>query len=392
MTRHSLEVADIVRAHAADLEKVRNGRLSGAERKVLRDLAACRTAACGGHVQRCDTCHHIKIAYNSCRNRHCPKCQELARTEWVADRQRELLPVDYFHVVFTLPHELAPLALQNKAVLYDLLFRTAAETLQHVARRPKHLGAEIGFLAVLHTWGQTLDLHPHVHCVVPGGGLSPDQSRWVPGRAGFFLPVRVLSRLFRGKFLSALKDLHERSRLTSLGQLAHLQDAASFRTYLAPLYRKEWVVYCKPPFSGPLAVYKYLARYTHRVAISNSRLLALKDGKVSFTWKDYANGSQQRVMTLGAVEFLRRFLLHILPKGFVRIRHYGFLANRCREQKVTLCRRLLQARAVSAEESKPREQATRCPRCQRGTLVCILLFGPGQPIPDLSSIAAHDTS
>ena len=391
MTRHDLEVADVVRAHAADLNRVRNGRLSGAERKVLRDLAACRTAACGGHVQRCSDCHHLKVAYNSCRNRHCPKCQELARAEWVAERQRELLPTQYFHVVFTLPHELATLALQNKAVLYDLLFRTAAETLKQVARRPEYLGAEIGFLAVLHTWGQTLDLHPHVHCVVPGGGLSPDRSRWVSCRRDFFLPVRVLSRLFRGKFLSALKDLHEHGRLTFFGRLEQLQDAASFRTYLAPLYKKEWVVYCKPPFSGPLAVYKYLARYTHRVAISNSRLLALDDGKVSFTWKDYANGAKQRLMSLSAVEFLRRFLLHILPKGFVRIRHYGFLANRCREQRVALCRRFLQAGAASTEESKPRERATRCPRCRRGTLICILLFRPGDLIPNVSTVAP-DTS
>ena len=262
MTRHDLEVADVVRAHAADLNRVRNGRLSGAERKVLRDLAACRTAACGGHVQRCSDCHHLKVAYNSCRNRHCPKCQELARAEWVAERQRELLPTQYFHVVFTLPHELATLALQNKAVLYDLLFRTAAETLKQVARRPEYLGAEIGFLAVLHTWGQTLDLHPHVHCVVPGGGLSPDGSRWVACRRGFFLPVKVLGRLFRGKFLAALRDAFDKGQLHFQGNIAQLSNRREFRRWVGPAYDCDWVVYAKPPFDGPAHVLKYLSRYT----------------------------------------------------------------------------------------------------------------------------------
>ena len=305
------------------------------------DIAACRTAALGGHVEECDRCGHQQIAYNSCRNRHCPKCQATAAAQWLEAREAELLPVEYFHVVFTLPAALGPIALQNPRVVYGLLFRAAAETLQQIAADPKHLGAEIGFLAVLHTWGQNLEHHPHVHCVVPGGGLSPDGSRWVACRPGFFLPVRVLSRVFRGKFLALLRAAFDQGKLSFHGKLGALADAGEFRRRLAASAQTEWVVYAKPPFGGPEQVLKYLARYTHRVAISNRRLVALEDGEVTFHWKDYAHGGGQKTMTLKAIEFIRRFLLHVLPSGFVRIRHYGFLANRVCREKLALCRALL---------------------------------------------------
>ena len=393
MGRPHLEVADIVRRHEADLRAARNGRISAAERKVLHHLAACRTSACGGHVQRCDACQHLKIAYNSCRNRHCPKCQELARAQWVEDRRQELLPVPYFHLVFSIPHELSSLALQNKKVVYGILFRAATQTLQEIARDPKHLGAEIGCLAVLHTWGQTLSVHPHIHCVVPGGGLSPDRRRWVACRRGFFLPVRVLGSLFRGKFLHALQEAFRAGQLAFHGSISHLRDVDAFYRFLGPLYKKKWVVYSKAPFGGPEQVYKYLARYTHRVAIANSRLVSLHDGKVTFTWKDYAHGSRQRIMVLGAVDFLGRFLRHLLPKGFQRIRHAGFLANRCRKKNLALCRQLLRVEPPALRDDTdvtPREAATRCPQCKVGVLVCILVFRPGEPLPH--GFGGYDTS
>ena len=294
MTRTRFEVAEVFRQHGDAFLKRYGGALTPEQRRALGDIAACRTAALGGHLEECDRCGHRQIAYNSCRNRHCPKCQATAAAEWMADREAELLPVEYFHVVFTLPTALGPIALQNPRVVYGLLFRTSAETLQQIAADPRHLGAEIGFLAVLHTWGQNLQHHPHVHCVVPGGGLSPDGSRWVPCRPGFFLPVRVLSRLFRGKFLARLQDAFDRGMLSFHGSIAALADPVEFQRRLAASAQTEWVVYAKPPFGGPEQVLKYLARYTHRVAISNSRLTALEGDEVAFLWKDYAHKARQK--------------------------------------------------------------------------------------------------
>jgi hypothetical protein len=394
-----MEVADIVRAHGEAFVASRGGKIPTEQRRIMRDITVCRTAALGGHVEQCDRCGHRVIAYNSCRNRHCPKCHASAGAEWVADRERDLLPVEYFHVVFTVPEEVAVIALQNKKVVYEILFRTAAETLRRIAADPKHLGAEIGLLAVLHTWGQNLRHHPHVHCIVPGGGPAPDGTSWVPCRPGFFLPVKVLSRLFRGKFLHRLKAAHAEGKLTFHGRVEALRNPESFRVYLAPLYRREWVVYAKPPFGSPAQVLKYLGRYTHRVAISNRRLIGMKDGNVSFVWKDYAAGCRQRVMTISAVEFLRRFLLHVLPKGFVRIRYYGFMANRCRKEKIALCRQLLAPQPASEsdvidEDRGPQTTSgaspQKCPACREGTLVCILTFEAGRSPPILrpASLAA----
>ena len=348
------------------------------EKRVLQSLAACRTAALGGHVETCDLCGHRQQAYNSCRDRHCPKCQAGARAAWLEDRRDELLDVEYFHVVFTIPAEIAKVALQNKRVVYGILFETAAATLQEIAATPKHLGARLGFLCVLHTWGQNLLHHPHVHCVVPGGGLSPDGTSWISCRPGFFLPVRVLSRVFRGKFLQRLRQAYAKGELQFHGSLEALGTAAGFARLVDEAYRKEWVVYAKPPFGGPEQVLKYLARYTHRVAISNDRLLSLEQGQVTFRWKDYAADSRSKVMTLSAVEFLRRFLLHVLPRGFVRIRHYGFLANTHRQEKLELCRKLIrQAKsepapaAIEAQENKSdiESPSHACPLCGLGQMV-----------------------
>jgi hypothetical protein len=380
MTRPRIEVADVFRQHAdAFLDRHGEGT-SQEQRRVLHDVTACRTAELGGHVEQCDRCGHRQVAYNSCRNRHCPKCQANAAADWMEARQAELLPVEYFHLVFTLPANLNPIALQNPRVVYGLLFRAASETLQQVAADPDHLGAEIGFLAILHTWGQNLQHHPHVHCVVPGGGLSPDASRWIACRPGFFLPVRVLSRVFRGKFLSLLRTAFDRGRLAFHGKLGHLADPAEFQRQLAVSARTEWVVHAKPPFGGPQQVLKYLARYTHRVAISNNRLVAMEGDQVSFRWKDYAHAGKQKVMTLKAVEFIRRFLLHVLPAGFVRIRHYGFLANRVCRDKLKLCRTLLATitQPVAAEPVpepnkavERRPKAHTCPDCGKGRMIII---------------------
>ncbi len=374
MVRQALEVADVVRAHGAAFAVSRGGRVSGAENRVLHAMTVCRTAALGGHVDACDQCGHEVITYNSCRNRHCPKCQASASATWLADRQSELLPVEYFHVVFTMPCEVAAIAMQNKKVVYNILFRSSSETLREIAADPKHLGARIGVLSVLHTWGQNLGHHPHIHCVVPGGGISPDGKRWVACKPGFFLPVRVLSRLFRSKLLDEIGRSFDAGSLEFHGSLAHLEDPSNFRSYLRPLYDKDWMVYAKPPFGSPDCVLKYLARYTHRVAISNRRLLRMESGKVTFAWKDYAHGSRRGAMTLSAVEFIRRFLLHVLPKGFVRIRHQGFLANRHRKEKVALCRELLAAADPSTplaiSPDMPREDpAPECPMCRKGRLV-----------------------
>src|SRR5437870_2672400 len=323
MGRPPLEVADLIRiAGDAFIERSRQW-IRWKHVKVLLAIRRCRTAALGGHLDECTRCGHRAISYNSCRNRHCPKCQTAARERWIAARQRELLPTRYVHVVFTLPRELAPLTLQNKKVVYDLLFRASAETLLEVARDPKHLGAEIGFFSVLHTWSQKLELHPHVHCVVPAGGLSADRTRWIKLRYDFFLPVKLLGRVFRGKFHEALKRAFHDGKLTFHGDLKLLAQPKTFAAWLRPLFRKDWVVYAKRPFGGPEHVLRYLGRYTHRVAISNSRLVALANGYVTFRWRDSAHGNNKRLMTLPVDEFLRRFLLHLLPRGFMRIRNFG---------------------------------------------------------------------
>lgn len=375
--RPQLEVGDVIRAHGQEYLDATGSSVTLAQERVLRDLAACRTAALGGHLEVCTDCGHERPAYDSCRNRHCPKCQASNRRKWYEAREGDLLPVEYFHVVFTVPQAIARVALQNKRVVYQILFRSSADTLRQIAADPKHLGAEIGLLSVLHTWGQTLTHHPHVHCVVPGGGLSPDGSRWISCPKGFFLPVKVLSPVFRGKFLEALRKAFDAGRLSLDGQLAHLNDPKAFHTYLSSTHKSDWVVYSKPPFGGPEQVLKYLARYTHRVAISNWRIVSLEDGKVSFTWKDYANGNRRRIMTLKASEFLRRFLLHVLPTGFVRIRHYGFLANRARAAKLQLCRDLLgvsygganlSAAEPDATTTEDSEYSSRCPRCNQGRM------------------------
>ena len=367
MNRPSFEVADIVRAAGQRFIDKNGSWLTGLHRKVLFAIECCRTAALGGHKDRCARCGYKAISYNSCRNRHCPKCQTNAREKWLTARRRELLEVPYVHVVFTLPHELASLAYYNKKLLYGLLFRASAATLLEVAADPKHLGAEIGFLSVLHTWGQNLLHHPHVHCVIPAGGLSPDHQRWVRPRYAFFLPVKVLSRVFRGKFVDELKRMFRNGELRLPGPLKPLAREKVFRSFLRGLFRQDWVVYSKPPFGGPHHVLQYLARYTHRVAISNHRIVNFADGKVTFHWKDYAHGSRKRLMTLSMEEFLRRFLLHWLPRGFVRIRFFGFLANRRRANLLPLCRQLLAMRAPEslpyAETRLAKQAAWSCPHC-----------------------------
>jgi hypothetical protein len=385
MTQHRLEVADVFRSYGPAFLDGFGASLSGEQRRVLHDVTFCRTAVLGGHVEECDHCGHQLIAYNSCRNRHCPKCQATAAAQWMEARAAELLPVEYFHVVFTLPSALGPIALQNPRKVYGFLFRAAAETLQQIAADPKHLGAEIGLLAILHTWGQNLQHHPHVHCVVPGGGLALDGSRWVSCRPGFFLPVRVLSRVFRGKFLALLRSAFERGHLSFHGRLSAMSHAGEFQHRLALSARTEWVVYAKPPFGGPEQVLKYLARYTHRVAINNQRLVDLEDGKVRFHWKDYAHQGAQKTMSLRAVEFIRRFLLHVLPSGFVRIRHYGFLANRVCQEKLALCRNLIGVETAPEsitsdpsvapkETDEPRQAANVCPSCGEGRMVIVEVF------------------
>jgi hypothetical protein len=357
-----VEVADVLQAQG-DRFLNRHPWLSVQQRTVLRALTRCRTAALGGHVDHCDACGHRAISYNSCRNRHCPKCQAQARDRWLAARERELLDVSYVHVVFTLPHALDPLCRRNAARLYHLLFRASAATLLEVAAAPKHLGAAIGFLSILHTWGQTLVRHPHVHCVVPAGGFSLDYQRWVhPKYAGFFLPVKVLSRVFRGKFVEGLRRAYARGELDLSGATAVLREPAHWHTFVDGLFHTDWVVYAKPAFGGPAAVLRYLGRYTHRVAISNHRLIAFDGERITFQWKDYARDGQRRTMTLTAMEFLRRFVQHVLPRGFVRIRQFGFLANHCRAARLTLARRLLRP-LPSLGTARPMASAWTCPRC-----------------------------
>jgi predicted Zn-ribbon and HTH transcriptional regulator len=375
MTRPTLEVADIIRAAGDGFIERNRKHLAWPHLKVLQAIRNCRTAALGGHLDRCSKCGHQAISYNSCRNRHCPKCQTNARENWLEKRATDLLPVSYFHLVFTIPHELSPIALQNKKLIYDLLFRSAAETLQTVAADPKHLGASIGCLAVLHTWGQNLLHHPHIHCLIPAGGLSPDRSQWISAPKGFFLPVRVLSAVFRGKFVDGFGRLFEAGKLGFHGSLSGLTHRKMFRRFVRQLFRQKWVVYAKRPFGGPEHVLQYLARYTHRVAISNHRLISFEEGKVTFRWKDYAHGNKKRKMTLTSDEFLRRFLLHILPRGFVRIRSFGFLANRSRRNLMPLCHRLLtetdsvQSPAASGK-AEPAAHFWSCPFCGGPMLIC----------------------
>jgi len=382
MARSGPEVADIFRCYGEAYRAHHDASLSTAQRRVMTAIELCRTAALGGHVEACDQCSHRRIAFNSCRDRHCPRCQSLARAQWLEDRRAELLDTQYFHVVFTLPEPIAAIAYQNKALAYGLLFRATAETLRTIAADPRHLGAEIGFFAVLHTWGQNLLHHPHLHCVVPGGGFSPDRTRWIACKPGFFLPVRVLSRLFRRLFLQHLERGFDAGQLKFFSDLQALSERDAFRRYLAPLRKAEWVIYAKPPFAGPEQVLDYVGRYTHRVAISNNRLVAIEDGKVAFRWKDY----RQKVMAVAADEFIRRFLLHVLPKGFHRIRYYGFLGNRYRAQKLACCRDLLGMPVPEPSDSRPEKDyrdryedltghsLRQCPACHHGQMIVIEVF------------------
>jgi hypothetical protein len=403
VTRHRPDVADVVRSAGAAYLARYGSVTSAAQRRVLRDVVQCRTAALGGHRMRCDGCGHETLAYNSCRNRHCPTCQATARATWLAARQHDLLPVPYFHVVFTLPDDLGPVLVQNPRRLYAWLFRAAATTLLRLGHDPKHLGATLGFLMVLHTWGQNLHFHPHVHVVVAGGGLSPDGTRWIPCRDRFFLPVRVLSRLFRTTFLRGLAEDVERGRVTFHGRLEGLRCPTAWHTWLRRLRTKSWVVYAKPPFGGPDQVLKYLARYTHRVAISNGRLVSLDGDTVHFRAKDYAHGHRWRTLHLDAVEFLRRFLLHVLPSGFVRIRYYGFLAHRHRRRRLAHIRRHLETVTTTPAAPAPParlvppdlaptmlpDEAPRCPRCHRGRLRTVETIPPTVPY---RSFPGWDTS
>jgi Putative transposase/Transposase zinc-binding domain len=386
VSRPSLEVADIFHRHGAAWRTAHAGHLSLGQMKVMSAIESCRTAALGGHVEACEDCGHSRIAYNSCRNRHCPKCQGAAAREWLAARQADLLPVGYFHVVFTLPAEIADIAWHNKAVIYDLLFRAASEAMITIAADPKHLGARIGITAVLHTWGSAMTHHPHVHTIVPGGGISLDGRRWVYCRSGFFLPVRVLSKLFRRLFLSKLADAHAAGHLQFFGDHDGLSERSAFVAFLASLRRKNWFVYAKPPFAGPEAVLAYLSRYTHRVAISNSRLIALDEAGVTFRYKDYRRNGRERyrTMTLDPGEFMRRFLLHVLPTGFHRIRHYGLLANAGRKANIAFARELLAVRQPKAEASgagnadaaAPTDWRPPCPCCG-GRMIIIETFERG---------------
>jgi len=344
----------------------------------MRAIEVCRTAVLGGHKDQCDHCGHLEISYNSCRNRHCPKCQTLRKEKWIEARSEELLPIEYFHVVFTLPSELNPLVSMNRKVLYDLLFRSVSETIEDLVNDPKHLGAKAGVIGILHTWGQNLMDHPHIHCVVTGGGLSPEGNRWVSCRKRFFIPVRVMSALFRGKFLAYLKETFNAGEVIFPGGIGHLKEPHVFESFRKQFYYKKWVVYCKPPFDGAKGVLQYLGRYTHRIAISNNRILTAEDDTVTFRWRDYSDDNKQKTMTLKADEFIRRYLLHVLPNRYVRIRHFGLLANRSRKDNLTLCRELLGMCKTTEKEKKETWQeqllritgidVTTCPVCQKGRM------------------------
>ncbi|RWD79560.1 MAG: IS91 family transposase [Mesorhizobium sp.] len=389
MGRSGPEVADVFRRYGAAWHEQHGASLSTERRAAMTAIERCRTAALGGHVEQCDRCGEWRIAYNSCRSRNCPKCQSLARADWIEARRAELLDTQYFHVVFTVPDEIAAIAFQNPATVYDILFRATAETLRTIAADPQHLGAQIGFFAVLHTWGQNLSHHPHLHCVVPGGGLSPDGSRWIECRPRFFLPVAVLSRLFRRLFLEDLQKAFTAGKLRFFSSLAGLSDAAAFRRHLDRVRHINWVVFAKAPFAGAEQVLNYVGRYTHRVAIANSRIVDIEDGKVRFRWKDYRDGDRQKVMTLEAGEFIRRFLVHVLPDGFKRIRYYGLLGNRHRKEKLARCRELL-GMARADVQAEPKDSADyhdkvekltgvslrECPSCRKGRMVCVEVLVP----------------
>jgi hypothetical protein len=395
-------VADVFRRYGEAYRQQHGASLSVAQRRVMTAIEVCRTAALGGHLERCDQCGHERNAYNSCRDRHCPKCQGLARAQWIQDRQSELLQVPYFHVVFTVPEQIAAIAYQNKEVVYGILFQATAETLKIIAADPKHLGAEVGFFAVLHTWGQNLQGHPHLHCVVPGGGLSPDGQRWVSCRPDFFLPVRVLGHLFRRLFLELLQKAFDSGKLQFFAALESLRQPEAFAELVARMKACEWVVYAKRPFAGPRQVLDYVGRYTHRVAISNNRLLDMENGQVRFQWKDYRDDGKIKTMTLSADEFIRRFLLHVLPNGFQRIRYYGLLSNRHRKEKLAQCRRLL-GMSPPAEQTNPSpaekdyrdryEELTcnslhQCPQCQQGRMLVVEIL----PRPLCNSVPPIDSS
>src|SRR6202521_4805569 len=381
MDRPKLEVADVFRRYGETYRQQHGASMSTGQRRVMNAIEVCRTAALGGHLERCDQCGHERNSFKSCRDRHCPKCQCLARAQWIEERQSELLEVPYFHVVFTVPEEIAAIAYQNKEVVYEILFHSTAETLKTIAADPKHLGAEIGFFAVLHSWGQNLMFHPHLHCVVPGGGLSADGQRWIDCRARFFLSVRVLSRLFRRLFLERIEKAFNSGKLHFFASLEFLRDPHAFAARIASAKESEWVVYAKRPFAGPQQVLDYVGRYTHRVAISNNRLIDIDNGQVGFQWKDYRQSAELKTMTLSADEFIRRFLLHVLPDGLQRIRYYGFLGNRYRQQKLEQCRRLL-GMAVPAERSAEKDYRDRyeeltgnslyqCPQCRQGRMLVV---------------------
>jgi hypothetical protein len=386
MDRPKLEVADVFRRYGQAYREQHDASMSTAQRRVMTAIELCRTAALGGHLERCDQCGHERNCFNSCRDRHCTKCQSLARAQWIEDRQAELLDCPYFHVVFTVPEEIAVIAYQNKEVVYGILFRATAATLKTIAADPHHLGAEIGFFAVLHSWGQNLLFHPHLHCVVPGGGLSLDGQRWVSCWPGFFLPVRVLSRLFRRLFLEALQQAFDSGKLQFFAALEPLGERLAFARHLARVKSSEWVVYAKRPFAGPQQVLDYVGRYTHRVAISNNRLLDIENDQICFQWKDYRKGGQVKTMTLSADEFIRRFLLHVLPNGFQRIRYYGLLGNRYRQEKLGQCRRLLGMQMPGPHTSPPKQDyrdryedltgysLRQCPLCQRGRMVLVAIL------------------
>jgi len=379
-----LEVADVFRQYEQEFFAAWGHTLSRQQRRAFRDICACRTAALGAHIEQCDSCPYQDISFNSCRSRNCPKCQSSARDKWLAGQAPHLLPVPYCHVVFTLPHELSPLALQNPKLIYDLLFRAVRETLLVIAADPKRLGAHLGFLAVLHTWDQKMLQHPHLHCLVPAGGLSLDRSRWIRCRGRFFLPKDVLASRFRNRFLKLLAALYRRKQLRLAGKLAELRRPAAFDRLYSSLKKKKWIVHAKRPFGGPEQVLKYLARYTHRIAIANGRLVSLSNGQVTFWWRDSADGNTQKLMTIEAVEFIRRFLLHVLPPGFVKIRHFGFLANSTRRVSLALCRRLLaceqpEARAMLTDV-QVRAVHRKCPACHTGTLHVIGWVAPGEAL------------
>jgi hypothetical protein len=384
-TSQCVEVADIFRLHGPEYRRSHPMPLH--HLRAMHAIEVCRTATLGGHRYHY-SCGHVDISYNSCRNRHCPKCQTLQKEKWIEARCDDLLPIQYFHVVFTIPSELNPLVIMNQKVMYNILFRSVSETLLELSNDPRHLGARKGFIGILHTWGQNLMDHPHIHCVVPGGGLSPDGTRWVSCRKRFFIPVRVMSSLFRGKFLDYLKSSFQSGDLIFPGGIRHLKEPHVFEVFRGQFYHKKWVVYCKPPFDGAEGVLKYLGRYTHRIAISNNRILKVQDGNVSFRWRDYADGDKQKIMTLMADEFMRRFLLHVLPHRYVRIRHFGLLANRSRKDNIALCREIIGSlKTVTKEKDKPETwqdqllrlcgiDVTICPVCKKGTILMVELLLP----------------